>query len=190
MKPTSRETYKAIRAMLEMKKFTQYRISKKNGITFSLVNRVVNWLVLQGYAVKRTGYYELVSPSAIFSLFPLSRRLKPYAIFDVALPAKEVLKLVKGNGTLCLASALSYYDDYYRDSAIHLYLKDGRILEEFKSLQKGYTHIELYNEDLNRDDFTVVNGQTITTKVRTVIDLFCANKAYAAERLIKKEWAR
>ena len=188
MKVTSRETYKIIRAALRLKKFRQYQISKEEDVTFSLVNRVVNWLVSQKYVVKRTGYYELVSLSAIIGLFPLYRKMKPYVTFDVALPAKQVLEILKGKGALCLTSALSYYDDYYRDPAIHVYLQNEKILNELKSLQKGYTHIEIYSEDLNSDDFATIKGQKITTRIRTIIDLFCANKAYAAERLIKKEW--
>lgn len=188
MKVTSRETYKVIRAILQLKKFKQYQLSKKENVTFSLVNRVVNWLVSQRYVAKRTGNYELVSPSAILGLFPLYRKMKPYQTFDVALPAKQVLEILKDGGVLCLTSALSYYDDYYRDPAVHVYLKDEKILNELKGLQRGYTHIEVYQEDLNSDDFTTVRGQRVTTKIRTIIDLFCANKAYAAERLIKKEW--
>jgi hypothetical protein len=188
MKVTSGETYKIIKAILKLKKFKQYQISKEEDVTFSLVNRVVNWLVLQRYVAKRTGYYELVSPSAILGLFPLYRKMKPYETLDVALPAKQALEILNGSGALCLTSALSYYDDYYRDPAIHVYLQDEKILNELKSLQKGYTHIEVYREDLNSHDFTIIKGQKITTKIRTMIDLFCANKAYAAERLIKKEW--
>ena len=188
MKVTSRETYKIIRAILELKKFKQYQISKKEKVTFSLVNRVVSWLVSQKYVTKRTGHYELVSPSAILGLFPLYRKMKPYETLDVALPAKEVLDILKRSGILCLTSALSYYDDYYSDPAIHVYLKDEKTLTELKSLQRGYTHIEVYREDLNGADCVTIKGHKLTSKTRTIIDLFCANKAYAAERLIKKEW--
>ncbi|MEW6748450.1 MAG: hypothetical protein AB1295_01965 [Candidatus Micrarchaeota archaeon] len=188
MKVTSRETYKVIRAVLEMKTFKQYQISKKEKVTFSLVNRIVNWLVAQRYVAKRTGYYELVSPSAILALFPLYRKIKPRDSLDVAMPAKEVLGMLKGKGVLCLTSALAYYDEYFRDPAIHVYLDDEKISKELKGLPKGYTHIEIYREDLNSDDFVTVKGQRITKKIRTVADLFCANKAYTAERLIKKEW--
>ena len=188
MKVTSRKTYKIIRAILGMKKFTQYNISKGEKITFSLVNRVVNWLVSRDYVKKRVGHYEVVAPVAIFNLFPLYRRMKPYATFNVNLSAKEFLSEIKGKGKLCLTTALSYYDDYYRDPAIHIYLKDEEIVKKFKGLPKGYLHIELYEEDLSADDFVNIKGQWVTGKIRTIIDLFCSNKAYAAERLIKKEW--
>ncbi len=188
MKTTSKETYKIIRAILLLKKFKQSQISKKEHITFSLVNRVVNWLVNQYYVAKRTGYYEVLAPSAIFSLFPLNRKMKPYVTFDVNLPRDEILELINGDGALCLTSALSYYDSYYRDTAIYAYLKDEKLIQELKSLPRGYTHIEIYKEDLNGDDFVTIKGRKITTKLRTIIDLFCANKTYVAERLIKKEW--
>jgi hypothetical protein len=188
MKVTSRETYKVIRAVLELKTFKQYQISKREKVTFSLVNRVVNWLVVQRYVAKRTGHYELVSPSAILALFPIYRKMKPRDSLDVAMPVKEVLGILKGKGTLCLTSALAYYDEYFRDPAIHVYLDDEKVLKELKDLPMGYTHIEIYREDLNIDDVVTVKGQRITKKTRTIVDLFCANKAYAAERLIKKEW--
>ena len=189
MKVTSRETYKIVRAMLEMKKFTQYGISKKENVTFSLVNKVVNWFVARGYVAKRKGNYELIIPAAAFSLFPLYRAMKPYASFDVSLKGEDVLATIKGNGTLCLTSALSHYDSYYRDPAIYVYSKDEKLVEELKNAPKGLTHVVLYEEDLNGSDTVKKNGQLITSKTRTIIDLFCANKAYAAEMLIKKEWA-
>jgi predicted transcriptional regulator len=188
MNVTNKQTYRIIRAVLEMKKFTQYEISKKEGITFSLVNRVVNWLVSQGYVAKRTGHYELISAGAIFNLFPLNRKMQPYAIFDVNITYEDFLSLIKRKGKLCLTTALSSYGNYFRDPSIHVYLKDKRIIENLKDLPKGYTHIEIYKEDLNPEDFVKMKGKIITTKTRTIIDLFCANKAYAAERLVKKEW--
>ncbi len=189
MKVTSRETYKIVRAILEAKKFTQYGISKKENVTFSLVNKVVNWLVAHGYVAKRQGNYELITPAAIFNLFPLYRTMKPYASFDVSLKAEDILAMIKGNGTLCLTSALSHYDSYYRDPAICVYSKDEKLLEELKNAPKGFTHVVLYEDDLNGNDKIKKNGQLITSKTRTIIDLFCANKTYAAEMLIKKEWA-
>jgi hypothetical protein len=114
--------------------------------------------------------------------------MKPYASFDVSLKAEDVLAMVKGKGTLCLTSALSHYDSYYRDPAIYVYSKDEKLLEELKNAPKGLTHVVLYEDDLNGNDTVKMNGQLITSKTRTAIDLFCANKAYASEKLIRKEW--
>ena len=148
----------------------------------------MNWFVSCGYVAKRKGYYEIVAAAATFSLFPLYRKMKPYAAFDINLSKEEVLEIIKGKGALCLTSALFYYDSYYRDPAIHVYLNDNKIIEELKHYPKGFTHIEIYREDLNSNDFIKKNYHLVTDKIRTIIDLFCASKAYAAERLIKKEW--
>jgi len=188
MKPTSRQTYRIVRAMLNLRKFTQYKISKEEKVAFSLVNRVVNWFLARGYIAKRPGYYELVSPAAIFSIFPLYRKLKPYGVIDVDMPKEQLFALLGGKAKLCLTSALSYYDNSYRDPALCIYLDNSEILSKLKQLPKGYLHIELYKEDLSSEDFVIKNGVPITTKARTVIDLFCANKAYSTEHLIKREW--
>ncbi len=188
MKVTSKETYKIVRSVLVLKKFTQYRISQDEKVTFSLVNKVVNNLVKLGYAAKRKGFYELTAPGAVFGLFAIYRKMVPLATFEVGLSHDEALQILKNRAALCLTSALSAYDDHYRDPAIQAYVLDETLVDELKQLPKGYTRIELYAEDLNRDDI-VKTGQWKTSKVRTVIDLFCANKAYAAERLLKREWA-
>ncbi len=185
MQITSKETYKVVRAILQEKEFKQYQISKKQQVTFSLVNRIVNWMVSRGYVAKRINHYAIVSPTAILNLFPIYRQMKPVETFDIALPEKEALQMMKGRAILCLTSALSFYDDYFRDTAIHAYIKDRSLVDEFKALPKGFTHIELYEEDLNPDDF-VKENQMLTNKTRTIIDLFCANKAYTAQRLMKK----
>ena len=189
MKVTSRETYKVIRAVLEKKKFTQYEISKTENVTFSLVNKVVNWLLGHNYVAKRTGNYELVAAAGLFGIFPLFRKMKPYAAFEVDLSKEEVLKMMKAGGRLCLTSALQFHDAYFRDPVIHAYIDEGRLIDELKHLPKGYTRIEAYHEDLNSQDFEKKEGFVITSKTRTIIDLFCSNKAYASQRLIKKEWA-
>jgi len=190
MKITSRETYKIVRAILQLKRFTQYEISKKENVTFSLVNRTVNWFVEIGYIAKSNGRYELAAPASVISLFPLFRKMKPFAVFDIDLPRETVLGILKGKSILCLTSALSFYDDYYRDPSIYAYAKNDILAEELKDYPKGYAHIELFKEDLNKDDFIKKGGHEITTKTRTVIDLFCSGKGYSAERLIKKEWGK
>ncbi len=187
MKITSKKTYRIIRAILEKKKFTQYGISRDEKATFSLVNRVANWLLGIGYVAKRKGYYELCAPGAVFGLFAVYRKMKPTAVFEVGAKPEEIMRILKGRAALCLTSALSYYDDYYRDPVIYAYAMDEKLLGELGEMPKGYTRVEIYREDLNGEDI-IKKGQWRTGKARTVIDLFCANKAYAAERLVKREW--
>lgn len=189
MKVTSKRAYLVVKAVLEKGKFTQYAIGKETNVAFSGVNRVVNWLVSLGYVAKRKGYYELVAPAPVFSLFPLNRRLKPFASFEIGPDRKQALELIKGKTALCLTTALSFYDDYFRDPSLHAYLNDENLLGELKRLPRGFTRVALYREDLSADDFIEKNGFRVSDQTRTVIDLFCGNKAYAAERLLRRKWS-
>ena len=201
MKFTDKKTYLVVRAILREKKFKQYQISKEEKVAFSQVNMIVNWMVSLGYVGKRKGelakagkvgkrkgYYELISPGALFGLFHIYRQLKPYKTFDVDLSNPKAIEILKGRAALCLTSALSFYDNYYRDSAIYAYVLDEKLLDDLKELPEGLTRIEIYKEDLNRDDFVRKKSILMTNKTRTIIDLYCANRAYAAERLIKREF--
>lgn len=190
MQVTRKETYKVVRAILTEKRFKQTQISEKADVTFSLVNRIVNWLVSLGYVARRKGHYELVSPGAIFSLFPLYRQLKRCETFRVDKPPEEVMKMMEKKTALCLISALSHYSDYYRDPAIYAYITDESIVELLQSLPEGRTHIALFREDLNGDDFVKEKGVVLTSKIRTIMDLYCANRSYAAEYLIRREYLR
>ena len=85
------------------------------------MNRAVNWLVGAGYVAKRTGCYELIAPAAVFGLFFIYRKMKPFASYEVKIESKELQKLLKGKAALCLNSALSHYDSYYRDPVVYAY---------------------------------------------------------------------
>ncbi len=189
MQITRKEAYKAVRAILTEKKFKQIEISEKAKVTFSLVNRIVKWMVSLGYVGKRKGYYELISSGAIFNLFPLYRQIKPIATFNVEMPPAEAMKMLEGRVALCLTSALRHYSDYYQDPAIYAYSLDKKLLNDLRELPEGKTRIEIFDEDLNGDDFVKEKGIRMTSKIRTIIDLYCANKAYAAEWLVKREFA-
>lgn len=201
MKLTNKKTYLVVRAILQKKKFKQYQIGKEEKVSLHLVNNLVKWLISLGYVArrngnltkqedtgKRRGYYELVSAGAIFNLFLLNRQLKPIASFNVEPSAVEVMKMLEDKAALCLTSALSHYSDYYRDPAIYAYALDKTLLNDLKDLPEGKTRIEIFEEDLNGEDFVTKKDVRLTNKIRTIIDLYCANKAYAAEWLVRREF--
>ena len=61
------------------------------------------------------------------------------------------------------------------------------MLEELGQLPEGKMVINLYEYDL-KDDLIKKKDIRITSKVRTVIDLFCENRSNAAEQLIEDLW--
>lgn len=192
MRITSKATYKIVRYLLEKKVFRQLEISEAVGVALSRVSNVVNWLVGLGYVAKGPEGYRLVSPAGILNIFPLYRRMGKLRVasFDVEVDMKQLHKVLREEkAALCLTSALQHYSSYFRDPGVFAYCESKALLDELSELRRGYVHVELYRDDLNEpEDFVEHKGVRITSALRTAIDLFCSNRAYAAERLVAKKW--
>lgn len=193
MNPTNKIAYKVMRFILENKEFTQRGISEKTGASLGRVNSIVRWMLKQHYIAREGRRYRLATPAALLSLFGLHRRMDDLrmASFSISAEPGDVLRLVKEKGAiLCLTSALQEYDSYFRDPSISVYA-DEKFVKEFKNLPGGYTRITIYRDDIGcPDDITTKKGLKLTTDVRTVIDLFCSNWTYAAEKLVQRKWLR
>ncbi len=191
MKLTSSKTYRVLRYALEKRTFRQLRAQKDVGVSFGLVNRTVNWMVSRGYAAKTSEGYKVIAPAALAGAFSFFRRMEELktASLDVNVKPGDLARLFKEHGAvLCLSSALAYYDDYFRDPSFHVYGREN-LVSALQELPDGRIRVEVYRDDLAfQADFTVAKNTQITTRTRTIIDLLCSQRAYAAERLIKKTW--
>lgn len=191
MKLTRPQTYKVISFVLEKRAFKQLEAQKAVGVSFGLVNRVTKWMVSRGFAARREGKYAVVAPAALTQVFSLFRRMEELRVASLMLDVepREAVKLLAGRGgVLCLTTALAFYDDYVRDPAVHAYAGPEAI-EKLREFGEGRTRIDVYADDLKQpQDFIEVKGARITGKVRTIIDLLCSERAYAAEKIIKKTW--
>lgn len=196
MKLTSPQTYKVLRFALERKSFRQAEASKETGVSLGLVNRVTNWLVAHHYAARQSDGYRLIAPAALAQQFSFFRRMEQlrFASFDVELSQQEVMEVLEETkSVLCLTSALQRYSDYFRDPSLHFYA-DERVEETLRQLNPGRTRVELYRDDLEQDDdFENLQAKgtkkvRVTKKIRTMIDVLCSQRAYAAERLILHTW--
>ncbi len=192
MKLSSPQTYKIIRFALETPRFKQIEVHRATNVAFSRVNAVVNWMVSRGFAAKGKGGYHVVAPAALLASFALFRQMKELQIrsFMVETDRKRVLSLFEENGAvLCLSSALSFYDDYFRDPSFHVYGSVG-LCNELSTLPEGLTQVVVYRDDLaDSADIVSQKGVKYTGKIRTLVDLLCSERAYASEQLIKKTWA-
>ena len=95
----------------------------------------------------------------------------------------------KNNAVFCLATALEHYTEYVRDPAIHVYVDEKYWNEMSEKKTEGKVRVNLYAfKPYRKDNVTEINGKKITTRIRTLIDLYCDDKAYAAEPLIKQIW--
>ncbi|MBI5176490.1 hypothetical protein HY995_00215 [Candidatus Micrarchaeota archaeon] len=193
MKLTSRQTYKVVRAALERGRFKQVDLEEAAGVSFGLVNRAVRWMVSRKFVSKEGGQYEVIAPAALAGAFSLFRQLgeaRPSS-FSVDADGKTLLKALKEHGAvLCLTSALSYYGDYPRDPVVSVYA-DKALADSLKRMAPGGTRVEIFSDDLGqKGDFVEMRGVRLTSRVRTIIDLLCSEKSYAAGQLMKKTWEK
>lgn len=135
--------------------------------------------------------YEVPSRDALLSFFSRFRNMKNEQIektYQLGTDWKETVHFLSDNGGIvCLTTALQFYDKYFRDSAIHVYVKDPKLLGKVHSQIEGKIKVTLYNFDLP-DVPEIRENVNVTSPTRTIIDLYCSNMSYAAEEFIRKVW--
>ncbi len=176
--------------------FGQRELAKYLDIPFGAsVNVFVKQLVQLGY-VSQTGpsrkggkKYVITSPLEFLRFYSKFRKMSLYDNFMLAMSREETIKYLSERGAVfCLTTALEEYGTRFVDPAIFAYLSEEHFLEdEIKFLPKGDTLVYLYKYDLD-DEIVEINNKKITSKVRTVIDLHCENKAYTTEEFVKELW--
>lgn len=193
LRVTSKKTYSTIKAMLLEKQFKQRELARRLKVSPARVNEVVQWLVKNNLAEKYKTRHEVLNPIGIVKLFTYSRRMNDLKQFSIDMKvdrAKLMSYLKKHKVVFCLTSALQEYSAYFRDPSINFYARDfEKIRDELRKLPQGMVRINVYRPDVFLESDTVEKGgMLLTSELRTVIDLFCDNKAYAAKELIEKLW--
>lgn len=173
--------------------FGQREIADHLGIPFgATVNSFVKQLVQLGY-VSQTGpskkggkKYVITSPLELISFYSKFRKMELYDKFSLAMKRDEAINYLNERGAIfCLNTALEQHKDKVTDPAIYAYLPEAHFLEdEIKFLAKGDTLVYLYSYDLE-DIPVTIKDKKFTSKIRTIIDLYCENKAHIAEALAK-----
>ncbi|MDO8627505.1 MAG: hypothetical protein Q7K42_03505 [Candidatus Diapherotrites archaeon] len=183
----SEKTYEVIYFILNNRRFSQLEVSKKLGVSFGRVNKIVQWLEKQKFVSRVKRRYVLDTPVALIQL--LSKYVElDFVSFEIDFPRKELVKELKKEGVVfCLTSALEEFDSYFREIEINIYKPNENILEKLKNSKKGLTKVNVFTSNISlKENIIKKNGKTVTTEIRTLIDLFSSNKAYAGEILIKK----
>ncbi|MDH3313778.1 MAG: hypothetical protein OEM28_11640 [Nitrosopumilus sp.] len=194
------DSYKAMYYMLEHPKFISRSLSEFYGWPFGgKVVDFVNWLV-DLKLVRKTHEtekgkprYEVASRAELVNFYSKYRDLNKKIIqtYEIAIDRKSAIKLIgKNGGILCLTTALELYgDEYFQDPTIHAYSADPNLLPLMEDQEDGNTKIILYEYDL-ADEIKQKKNVPVTSPNRTIIDLFCANLAYAVERFLPKVWLK
>lgn len=188
---TADKTYRIIYYILNEKKFTQTEVHEATKVSIGRVNQVVSWLRESGHVEKSGTKYELTSGVSLISLLANFRSMKKIATLNIDSERKEILEfLMEKEAVFCLTSALQRHDSYFRDPSICAYSPNKEAVEELKKFSKGNLRVNLYEPDLSLEENTItIDSARLTSKVRTIIDLFCDEKGYAAKRLIRRVFA-
>lgn len=183
--------------MLEHPMFTQRQMADDLGWTFGeKVNSFVRWL--EGFKFVRKMFdpntgkpiYEVPSRAALLGFYSRFRDMSKEKLLThkVGRNYESIRKYLSDNGAImCLTTALPFYDDYFRDTIVHAYAENRKLLEIIPKQEEGDIQVNLYAYDF-LDITRKEKGIRITSPTRTIMDLYCNNMAYAAEQLIPKVW--
>jgi hypothetical protein len=183
--------------MLQNRIFTQRGMADDLGWKFGeKVNSFVRWLeeskIIRKTLDPNTGRpaYEVPSRTALLGFYANFRDMSKERLFTrkIGRDYNAVMKYLSDNGAImCLTTALQFHDDYFRDIAIHAYAENRKLLEIIPRQEEGDIQVNLYAYDFV-DKVNKEKGIRVTSPIRTIMDLYCNNMAYAAERLIAREW--
>ncbi|MDO8625547.1 MAG: hypothetical protein Q7R47_05670 [Candidatus Diapherotrites archaeon] len=126
--------------------FTQTSLSKKAGVSWGQMNKVVQWLIRKGF-IRKTTQYELVNPTSLIQLLATEVELEKES-FEINAPPKAVLDWIKKQKqVLGLTSALDFYSNYFRDTSIVVY-ESSDLKEYLVNAQPGLTKVVLVKSNL------------------------------------------
>lgn len=195
----SKHAYPMMHYMLTHTDFLQRHMAKAVGIHFGkTVNDFVHWLIDLGY-VERVGAtqqgarsYQVVNPVGLISFYSHFRKMKKIDTFMLGNTREEMIEYLSQRGLIfCLTTALSHHMNYVLDPAVNAYLPREKIsvlIDDLSHQVRGRVTVNLYEYDIEDPDIMIKDNKKTTSKVRTIIDLYCDNKAFAAEELVKEIW--
>ena len=191
------DSHKMLYYILENPRFSQRPMAFDLGWQHNeKVSSFVRWLEDLKFVKKtfETGRgkprYEVPSRVALLNFYTRHRNMneEKIATYSIGRNYESIRKyLNKNGGIMCLTSALQFYDDYFRDPSIHVYVENRKLLDVIPKQRRGDVKIHLYEyryADITRKK----NGIRITSPTRTIMDLYCNNMGNAAEQLIPKVW--
>jgi hypothetical protein len=188
MNPTFPITYEIIKFILTNEKFSQTDIHERTNASIGQVNKVVKWLITRKFIEKDGKRYRVVDPSGIVALFPLFRNMNDLLACSIPVRGStdDIIAIIPKDGILCLDTALNRYSKYFRSDRICIYHeKPDSIGEMLKPYSGGLVNVYIYHPDMNLKN-DAVNGAT--SKLRTIIDMACDGRVYAAKDLFNQLW--
>lgn len=188
----SEKTFGIIEHVLEKRIFSQRSASRETGISLGQLNKVVAWLKLHNFVRTEKNSYVVSDPSGVISAIAVFRHMEELKVLsiNVRLGKKEVLEMLPKGCILCMESALDFYASAYVGNRVCIYA-DEKLAKAIKGKFAGYggnqTILAVYKpaQQIKKEKR---GSFYISSKVRTVIDLVCDDKAFAADSLFRQIW--
>ncbi len=188
--------YPQLYYMLEHGEFKQRPMARDLDIPHGArVSGFVNWLVSLNFVERtknrkqRLGVYKVTAPVSLVKFYSSFRNMEKTSKNWGEDRDKVIEYFKKQDGVFCLTTALEHYTEYVRDPAIHVYVGGDFYNEMLNKETSGTVRVNMYPFLPYRENNVIEkDGLRITTKIRTLIDLYCDDKAYAAQPLIKQIW--
>ena len=184
--------------MLSHKQFKQRQMARDLGFRHGgSISGFVNWLEELKFVEKtkdtlhRTLTYHVPSPPSLVKFYCNFRKMSNLRITrDMGTDRNAAIEFFKkNNGIFCLTTALEHYTTYVRDPAIHVYVDEDYWNKMNETTTEGSVRVNLYVFKPYREDNVIeIDGMKLTTRLRTFIDLYCDDKAYATDTLVSKLW--
>jgi hypothetical protein len=197
---TAPVNYRILRAILTAKQpYLQTEVAEAAGAFTSQVSNIVRWLEDRKHVVRRRsdGKYETAQPaSLVLSVFPYQRPMARAlsGTIKVRGSMEEIGRLLTSeDATLCLESALAVHSGYFRPDRVAVYHpKPRKLLAGLTPDEGGLVPVAVYAPDIplvgEVEEPDLVSPLRRTGKFRTLVDLVCDNRAYAAKDLFESLW--
>lgn len=152
---------------------------------------------------QKNASYRLSDPVGLLRYISLFRSMNDLQVFNMHVNAKEeavIKELSKKKAIFCLGTAQQRFTPYFRPDEVSFYSTNPKEIYDFlKSAKRGNTKLSCYKIDYLRDveninfllDLLFAKKERraiFTTKVQTVIDMFCDGKGVYTKPLLKNLW--
>lgn len=197
---TAPVNYRVVRAILTSKQpFLQSEIARSSEAHPPQVSTLVRWLESHQHVVRREsdGRYEVAQPSTlVLAMFPYQRVMSRSLLGTVKVRStmEEVSRLLTQEGaTLCLESALTVHSGFFRPDRVAVYHPaPEKLLAKLSPNEGGLLPISVYRADIplegDVEEPDKVSPFRRTGPFRTLVDLVCDDRAYAAKDLFSTLW--
>lgn len=183
---------------------------KEKPVSLAYVNKVVLDLKTKGFIVPSTKdsifpigsgestpgqiRYHLADPLGVLRYIALFRRMDELKEFSMQIEGDENIikrELASEGAIFCLGSAQIRYSKYFRPDSINFYHRSPKgLMNKIRSARPGKKKLNCFKMDFNSENGFSIDPQSpeYTTKVQTVLDMFCNNEGVYTKSLLKELW--